>query len=103
VSFLFAFMRMQGHWRQPPPAADLLALVEQGGGETRPYGHRPLVEEEAGRAAYSFLTDLTELVVFGFEAGVNVDASRYLVVDLWDSSWALCASAPPGRSRTQER
>jgi protein-L-isoaspartate O-methyltransferase len=84
--FPFAFMRMQGHWRQPPPAADLLALVEQGGGETRPYGHPPLVEEEAGRAAYSFLT---QLVVFGFEAGVDVDASRYLAVDLWDSSWAL--------------
>jgi hypothetical protein len=103
VSFPFAFMRMQGHWRQPPPAADLLVLVEQGGGETRLYDHPPLVEEEAGRAAYSLLTQSVQFVVFGFEAGVNVDASRYLVVDLWDSSWALCASAPPGPSRTQER
>jgi hypothetical protein len=45
-----------------------------------------------------------QFVVFGFEAGVNVDASWYLVVDLWDSSWAPRArQRPPGPSTTPER
>jgi protein-L-isoaspartate O-methyltransferase len=84
--FPFAFMRMQGHWRPPPPAAELLALVDRGSSETTAYGRPALVEDESGRVAYLFLT---RLVVYGDRADVEVDASRYLVTDLWDSSWAL--------------
>jgi protein-L-isoaspartate O-methyltransferase len=84
--FPFDFMRMQGHWRPQPPDAELLALVDQGAGETTPYGQPALVNERNGQVAYY---SLTQLVVFGYRADVEVAASRYLVVDLWDSSWAL--------------
>ena len=81
----FGFMDMRGHWPQHPSRSELLALVDQGG-ETRPYGHPALVREEEGRKAYPFLT---RLVIFGHRADVQVDASRHLVLDLWDFSWSL--------------
>jgi protein-L-isoaspartate(D-aspartate) O-methyltransferase len=83
--FPFAFMRMQGHWLPPPPDAELRALVDQGG-ETKPYGQPAVVNEENGHVAYY---SLSRLVLYGYRADVEVDASRYLVTDLWDSSWAL--------------
>jgi protein-L-isoaspartate O-methyltransferase len=84
--FPFDFMRMQGHWLPPPPDAELLALVDRGDGETKPYGRPAVVDEEDGQVAYY---SLSRLVIYGYRADVEVDASRYLVTDLWDSSWAL--------------
>jgi protein-L-isoaspartate O-methyltransferase len=81
----FGFMPMEGHWPQQPSGSDLLALIDRGG-EARPYGQPALVTEEKEREGYSFLT---RLVVFGHRVDVEVDASRHLVVDLWDYSWSL--------------
>jgi protein-L-isoaspartate O-methyltransferase len=83
--FPFGFMDMRGHRPRQLSRSELLALVDEAG-ETRPYGHPALVREEKGREAYPFLT---RLVIFGHRADVQVDGSRYLVVDLWDSSWSL--------------
>jgi hypothetical protein len=83
--FPFGFMDMQGHRPRQLSRSQLLALVDEAG-ETRPYGHPALVREEEGREAYPCLT---RLVIFGHRADVQVDGSRYLVVDLWDSSWSL--------------
>ncbi|MEA2618568.1 MAG: hypothetical protein QOE72_4351, partial [Chloroflexota bacterium] len=83
--FPFGFMDMQGHRPRQLSRSELLSLVDEAG-ETRPYGHPALVREEEGREAYPCLT---RLVIFGHRADVQVDGSRYLVVDLWDSSWSL--------------
>jgi hypothetical protein len=94
--FPFAFMRMQGHWRPPPPDAELLALVDEGGEET-PYGQPALVNERNGQVAYF---SLTQLLVFGYRVDLRIHAGCHLVVDLWDSSWAVrlrVGDGDPGR------
>jgi protein-L-isoaspartate O-methyltransferase len=81
--FPFAFMRMQGHWRRRPPAAELRALVRQDG-ETAAFGDPPITEETDGRSPY-FL--LEQLVLFGFDEDVDLDDEQHGLVDLWDLSW----------------